>query len=303
MNHDLKTLRLFVLLCETRSLTRAAERMNLAISAASRRLRLLEADAGSALVRRLPHGVEPTAAGLTALRYARGVLRMGEQFAANMEEHRSGVRGRVRVFASSSALVQQLAADLAEFACDNPEIKIDLEERPTSETLEALARKQADIGVVVRGLPMDGLKTFHYARDRLAVAMSPNHRLAGRKTIAFDAVLDEDLVTLEETSAIYRLLVEKANEKGRFLKLRVKVRSFDAACQMVCRGLGVCVLPEEALRPLAKSLDLVFVPLRESWARRDLDVCVPADEDIAGPAARLLELLAARARHFQISKK
>jgi DNA-binding transcriptional LysR family regulator len=303
MNHDLQTLRLFVTLCETKSLTRAAERMNIAISAASRRIRLLEADAGGPLVRRLPHGVEPTAAGQTALRYARGVLRLGEQFAANMEEHRSGVRGRVRVFASSSALVQQLAIDLADFARDNPDIKIDLEERPTIETLEALARKQADIGVVVGGMPMDGLTTFPYARDRLAVAMNRDHALAGRSALSFETILNEDMITLDETSAIYRLLLEEANKKGRFLKLRVRVRSFDAACQMVSRGLGICVMPEEAARPLAKSLDLALVPLRETWARRDLHVCLPADEDTPGPAMRLVDLLRAKSSFEKVSKK
>lgn len=303
MNHDLQTLRLFVALCETKSLTRAAERMNIAISAASRRIRLFESDAGGPLVRRLPHGVEPNAAGQTALRYARSVLRLGEQFSANMEEHRSGVRGRVRVFASSSALVQQLAIDLADFARDNPDIKIDLEERPTVETLEALARKQADVGVVVGGMPMDGLTTFPYARDRLAVAMSRDHALSNRTTLSFETILKEDMVALDETSAIYRLLLEEANKKGRFLKLRVRVRSFDAACQMVCQGLGICVLPEEALRPLAKSLDLVLVPLREVWARRDLHVCLRSDEDTPGPAMRLVDLLRSRSKFSQVSKK
>ncbi|OYV37891.1 MAG: hypothetical protein B7Z83_04335, partial [Thiomonas sp. 20-64-5] len=104
MQHDLQSLKLFVALCETKSLTRAAAMTNIAISAASRRIKLLEREAGEALVRRLPHGVEPTLSGLTALRYARSVLRLNDQFAAHMAEHRSGARGRVRVFASSSAL-------------------------------------------------------------------------------------------------------------------------------------------------------------------------------------------------------
>src|SRR3954470_14516614 len=39
---DLKTLRLFVITCELKSLTKAAQRLNLAPSAASRRIRLLE---------------------------------------------------------------------------------------------------------------------------------------------------------------------------------------------------------------------------------------------------------------------
>jgi molybdenum-dependent DNA-binding transcriptional regulator ModE len=126
-HHDLHSLRLFVAVCELRSLSRAAERMNMALSAASRRLKLFEEEIGAPLVKRLPHGLELTTAGFTAERYAQSVLQMADQLAVNMDEHRSGVRGRIRVAASSSALVQKLAADLAGFARDNPDIKIDLE--------------------------------------------------------------------------------------------------------------------------------------------------------------------------------
>jgi DNA-binding transcriptional LysR family regulator len=293
MQHDLQSLKLFVALCETKSLTRAAAMMNIAISAASRRIKLLEREAGEELVRRLPHGVEPTLSGLTALRYARSVLRLSDQFAAHMAEHRSGVRGRVRVFASSSALVQRLADDLAHFALQNPDITIDLEERPSSDTLEALHRKQADVGVIVRGAPMHGITAYPYTKDRLGIAMPAGHALADRPSLAFAEILDEDLVSTDESSAIYRLLVEQANAKGRFLRLRVKVRSFEVMCQMVRRGLGIGVLPEESLRPLVEALGLVLVPLEETWAARDFDICIPANEELDPPAARLVSLLRA----------
>jgi len=295
LSHDLVTLRLYIALCDTRSFTAAAGRMNLAISAASRRIRLFEESAGVAFFKRLPHGIEPTAAGLTALRYARSVVNMTEEFAGNMEEYVSGVRGRVRVCASSSALVQRLAGDLADFAKENPAIKIDLEERPTSETLEALVRGQADIGVVVRGAPMDGLTTFSYARDVLAVAMRRDHALARRRILKLEDILAEEMVSLDEASAIYRLLIEKAAELGSHLKLQVKVRSFEVACQMVRQGLGVSVLPGEALRPIAKALDLALVPLSNSWARRELDVCFPNGGELPPPARRLADLLRSRA--------
>jgi DNA-binding transcriptional LysR family regulator len=43
MHHqDIKTLQLFVTACDLRSVSKAAERLNLAASAASRRIRLLE---------------------------------------------------------------------------------------------------------------------------------------------------------------------------------------------------------------------------------------------------------------------
>lgn len=292
MHHDLQTLRLYAALCELRSLSRAAERMNLALSAASRRLRLFEEEAGAPLMRRLPHGVEPTPAGVTALRYAEQVLRLSEQFESNIAEHRAGVRGRIRVSASSSALVQKLAGDLADFTRAHPDIRIDLEERPSAETLDALSRNQADLGVVVRGPLVEGYTFIPYVQDRLGVVVPPSHRLAGRQSATFEELLDEDFVALEAGTAVDRLLSERSRLLGRVLRRRVQVRSFEAVCQMVRNRLGVGILPEAALRPLVDALGLVLLRLEDDWAVRHIDLCHRVDREVEPPTLRLIEALA-----------
>lgn len=295
MRHDLISLRLFLAICEHRSLSRAAKRMNMALSAASRRLRLLEEEVGTQLVERLPHGIEVTTSGVTMQRYAQSVLRLADQLESNIAEHRLGVRGRVRVFASSSALVQRLASDLAYFARSHPEIKIDLEERPTSETLEALYNKQADIGVIVRGAATTGLTTYAYDSDRLALAVYPAHRLAGRRSVTLGELVDEEFVALDVGTAVHRLIVGKAREIGAVLKLRVQVRSFEVMCQMVRYELGIGILPEGALRSLAEALGLLLIPLDEPWAEREIALAVSAEDEMAPPTRRLLETLQSRA--------
>lgn len=291
VRHDLLSLRLFVAMCEAQSLSRAAARLNIAVSAASRRIRLLEDDVGAALVTRRPHGVEPTVAGLSMLRYGRTAIQLAEQFAAQMAEHREGVRGRVRVFASSSALVQRLAGDLAGFSRSHPDIKLDLEERPTVETVEAVQRRQADVGIIVRGTATEGLLTYPYTVDRLAVAVAAGHALTERTQVRFDALFDEDIVSLNVGTAVHRLITDRAREAGRYLRLRVHVRSFEVMCQMIRHGLGIGILPENALRPFAEALGLHLVALDEPWAQREIAICVPAGVRTEPPAARLLTFL------------
>lgn len=291
LHHDLQTLRLFVAICELRSLSRAAERTHLALSAASRRLKLFEEELGVPLVRRLPHGLEVTSAGITAERYALSVLHLADRLAVGMDEHRSGVRGRIRVWASSSALMQRLAGDLADFARDNPDIKIDLEERPTSQILEAIDRKQADVGIIVRGPPHHGVNAFPYTTDRLVVAVAADHPLAGRDMVAFADLFDEEFVALESGSAVSRLIAGKAFEADRILNIRVQVRTFVVMCQMVQKRLGIGILPETAMRPVAEALGLKMVALSEDWAVRDIDVVVPEMAAHDAPTARLVEWL------------
>lgn len=287
LRHDLTSLRLFAAICEARSLTRAAERQNMALSAASRRLHQMEAEVGAALVKRMPHGLEPTIAGQTMLRYAHAVLRLGDQLVVSIDDHRVGVSGRLRVFASSSALVACLAGDLAAFARQYPDIRIDLEERPTGEIIQALQRGMADVGVIVRGASTGTLVSHAYARDRLAVAVHNEHWLAGRASVTLAELLNEDFVGLDASTAVHRLIDEQVRALGRIIKLRVQVRSFEVMCQMAAHRLGIGILPEAALRPLAAALGIRLIALDEPWAARDLDLVVVRDAE-PNPASTLL---------------
>ena len=291
MYHDLRTLRLFAAICHSGSVSKAAVQLNMAVSAASRRLRLLEEEVGAVLVVRQAHGVEPTMAGVTTLRYAETVLRLSDGLSASMREFQEGARGRVRVSASSSALVHRLASDFASFSQSHPEIRIDLEELPSVETIALLGRGQTDLGVFVRGVNTSGLITYPYTQDRLALAVRRDHPLAGHQSVKFADVLDEEFVALEVASAIYRLVTEKAREFGHVLKIRVQVRSFEVMCQMIQYGLGVGILPSDALRPMASSLDLCLIPLDELWAVRHIDIGILESTDVTQSMHKLLNAL------------
>jgi DNA-binding transcriptional LysR family regulator len=90
---------------------------------------------------------------------------------------------------------------------------------------------------------------------------------------------------------VHRLVASKAREAGRILNIRVQVRTFDVMCQMIQHQLGIGILPEMALQPIASALKLKLIALDEPWARRDIDVVVPARDAIAPPTERLLQRL------------
>ena len=71
---DLTTLRLFVSVCETGNMRRAAEESNMVASAVSKRLAQLEDAVGAQLLLRKRHGVAPTPAGETLLLHVCSML-------------------------------------------------------------------------------------------------------------------------------------------------------------------------------------------------------------------------------------
>ena len=137
----------------------------------------------------------------------------------------------------------------------------------------------------------EGLETLVYGTDRLAVVMPADHRLARRPQMQFVDVLDDDLIALESSSTMMRLLTEQAVIAERTLHLRAEVRSFEAVCRMVQAGLGLGLLPYQAASVLGKGLGLSVRPLTEEWAERRMILCVKKERMSNPSVAKLLAYL------------
>jgi len=87
---DLTTLRLYVAAVRAGSLTAGAQRLDLSLAAASRRIAELEAHVGIALLERSKRGVVPTAAGQMLLPHAIEMVARLEQLGLAMGDVRLG---------------------------------------------------------------------------------------------------------------------------------------------------------------------------------------------------------------------
>ena len=290
---DIDSLALFVRAAELRSLTKAAEASHIGLAAASRRMALLEHRFKTALLERSPRGVEVTPAGASLLPHAKALLVALNQMQAEMRDHAHGRKGALRILANTSVMTESLPGDLAGFARLNPDVRLVVEERWSSEIIRSLLAVECDVGIVLEGLRTDGLETFPYRTDRLAAVMPAEHPLAAVPDMTFADVLDADLIALESGSSMMRLLAEQAVIAERTLQLRVQVRSFEAVCRMVEAGLGVGLLPYEAAVALGKGLDLVVRPLTEEWALRKMLICCKKERMANSSVAKLLDYLVA----------
>ncbi|ROO24274.1 LysR family transcriptional regulator [Salinisphaera orenii MK-B5] len=266
---DPVSLRLFVAIADERSLTAAAAREHMALAAVSKRVRDLEARLDTALLYRRPRGVEPTPAGDALLHHARGLLDDMDRLAAELSEYSRGVRGHVRLDANTSAIIQFLPHDLSTFTRAHPAIKIDLQERVSSEAAQAVREGRTDIAVFADTPAAAELQRRVYRRDQLVLVTPHDHPLAGRATASLADALPYDIIGLQHNASLHGLLAEAARGLDTPLRLRIQVRSFEGICRMIAHGMGVGVLPAGAVTPTA-ARPLTVVPLADDWAERTL---------------------------------
>ncbi len=287
MRFDFTDLNLFRHIVEAGSITHGAARLNLALAAASTRIRKLELAFGAELLVRGRQGVVPTQAGRTLLAHARTILAQSDRLQEDLTPYARGLAGQVRVLSNTNALTEFLPETLSSFLTAYPDISVDLEERLSDEIVGLIADGTGDIGIVAGTVDHAGLHTFPFRSDRFVLVVPRDHALAGRSRIGFAEVLDYDMVGLDRASAIQRFLADKANRIARPLRLRVQLRSFDAICRLVECNVGVGIVPETTVERTARTMAISAVQLTDPWALRDLTICV-RDIALLPPYARQL---------------
>jgi len=292
MRFDLTDLRLFLHVVEAGSITHGAERMHLALAAASTRIRHMEVSLGTLLLHRARQGVRPTEAGRTLLHHARMLLQQADRMRGDLAEYADGLRGQVRLMSNTNALTEFLPEPLSAFLAAHPQVNIDLEERLSDEIVAAVADGTADVGIVAGTVQVAGLEVLPFRVDRFVLVVATNHSLSAVEQIAFADTLDFDFVGLDRASALQRFLSEKAERIGRRLRLRVQLRGFDAVCRLVECNVGIGVVPATTAERHAKTMSIHRIELIDEWAVRRLTICVRRQADLPVYARELVRHLA-----------
>lgn len=288
---DLFTLRVVIAVAESGSISAGSEHLQLAVAAASARISSVEAALGIRIFERSPRGVELTPAGRMLVQRGGELLTDADQLVIDLRDWSLGLAGHVRILSNASALLEVLPQRLEAFMRNHPRIHVDLEERMSPEILGALLDGRADIGVVDTATPTRGLTFFPFFHDELAVVLPAAHPLAGEREVRLSQLLAESFIVLAGANAVTTRLFNAAAALGEPIKVRMQMRSFDAACRVVAAGLGVAVLPMEAIAPQLAHLALSAVPVAEDWAQRTHYLVLRAGKEAPAAARTLVEAL------------
>lgn len=265
---DLTTLRVIVATADCGSISAASDRLNLAVAAASARITAMELSLGFRIFERTSRGVQLTAAGRMVVQRSRELLVDADRLSADLSDYSLGVQGHVRVLANASAILESLPTLLEKFRQMHPLIQIDLEEQSSADIAQAVLDGKADLGIAdLTHVPV-GLIARDFSADTLVLVLPVRHVLAERHKLAFKDALEEDFITLSNGTALSNRLIIAAAVAGHALSIRMRMRSFDAVCRMVAAGLGVGVLPLEAITPQLAGLAVKAVQLTDEWAKR-----------------------------------
>lgn len=290
---ELHQLNTFVAVAEEGSFTRAADRLHVVQSAVSASVRKLERELGVTLFDRTTHRVALSDAGRVLLPEARATLAAAAGAREAIEQLRGGLRGTVSLGTMQGQAMRAIgiAAVLADFRATHPGVEVRVGHGGGSAYMaDAVRDGRLDLAVV--SLPdrrPPGLTRILLASEAIALAVSPAHPLARRRSVALTALRDEPFVDLPPGWGT-RMTVDRAcAAAGIERTIAYEVNDTAAVAEFVAHGLAVALMPPS--HSVAAAGELAFVPLRGRAPRFETALISSAERRVGAAARALAETI------------
>jgi len=238
---QLEDMAMFVRVVEAGSITKAAEQLNIAKSAVSRRLKELETRLGSQLISRTTRQSNLTQAGEQYYQKVHHIL--SEVDALNEETSGTPTRieGTLKMTAPLSFGLMHLNDVIDEYANKHPELKFELD---FSDRHTDLIEEGFELAIRIRELQDSSYQAKRLALIRYALYASPAYleRMGTPKT--FDDLTEHEFLQygMSKSSAIE--LIDKQGKNHQVaVNGKIKANNGDFLREMAVKGHGIAFLP------------------------------------------------------------
>ena len=245
-----RDIEIFRAVMQSRTLSAAAEVLNVSQPALSKALRHCEDRLGFRLFQRIAGRLVPTAEAQTLLPEAERLyqeLQGFKAFARDLGGHRGGL---LRLGASSSLAVSVVPAAVAALRRERRAARLTVHLLPVRELGEALLARRLDVGLALTPMTLPGLETVSLGSVSCIVLLPEGHRLASEPVLRPSLLAGEPEVGFAGWQDFGHSLDLAFSQEGVERLLAVEVGTTVSAVAMVQEGVGYAIVDELARRRL-----------------------------------------------------
>ncbi|MDR7304324.1 LysR substrate-binding domain-containing protein [Haloactinomyces albus] len=259
---ELRHLRYFVAVAETRHFGKAAERLHMAQPPLSQAIRQLETDLGAELFARTTRRVDLTGAGEAFYGDALRILQSVDDSTRRVKRIADGGHGLLRLGLTGLAAYRHLPEIAQIVKRDMPGVALEIHSEMLTPAQElALSESRIDVGVLRPPTREAGIAYRRIAREPLVLALPESHWLVEEPTVNVGDLRAEHFVlySAASRSVVNDAVVRSCLAAGFYPRREHEVAETSILLALVAAGLGVALVPD-SVRAIA--LDgVVFKPL------------------------------------------
>jgi LysR family transcriptional regulator, benzoate and cis,cis-muconate-responsive activator of ben and cat genes len=290
---EIHHLRYFVAVAEELSFSRAAERLHMATSPLSRRIRDLERELGDALFVRGYHQVSLTEVGARILPLAVELVDKFDALRATASDAAQPT-ARVATVGMAPEVSPWLRSTFIELVnAIVPRVRIKHEPASTAPLLRAVVRGEVDLAFVHGRVTDPGLVAVHVEDQRVAVVVGRGIGFDHRTSVGIQELAHLPYVSLRESAApfVYRVTDELLNNHGVHGRIAIPSNNQADLVPMVAAGQAftICGCDFGATRKVFADESVVMLPFDDDirlatyavW-RKDRMADSPALRELSG---------------------
>ena len=241
---------------------KAAEALAVAQPALSRQIAQLEAALGVRLLERSSRRVELTAAGHALAERIDPLLAALSKVPADLRRLAEGQVGHLKVAFTGLAMATVLPEILREFHRRHPDIRLELNESPTSVQVAALSAGEIACGFFHPDAPSPGLDTLVLIQELNGILLPRDHPLAQKRVLRLKDFRESSFVLFPRTHnpGFYDRILAAFAQVGIAPRIAEEVWPRSNGVGLVRAGVGVTFMspsearnlpPEVSYRPLS----------------------------------------------------
>src|SRR5437868_4862137 len=187
---NLRDLRYFVALADTRHFGKAAERCFVSQPTLSAQIKKLENYLGVQLLERQPRKVTLTETGQKVLPLARRILQESDEIVSLARNEHDPLSGKLKIAFIPTIGPYLLPLVARKLRKQLPRLKLMLYEYQTQPLLEKLRAGEIELGILALPVPLDGLEARDLYEEPFTVAVPNQHALAKKPHVKIDDLTD-----------------------------------------------------------------------------------------------------------------
>lgn len=286
---DINQLEVLVTVAREKSFSRAAETLNRTQPAVSQAISRLEQDLGEKLFDRSSKDGTLTPAGEVLLDYAKQMLNLRRSAETALRELADLHSGKVTISANEHTVFYLLPI-IVEFRERYPLIKVEVSRGVASRIPSEVTSREVELGVL-SFKPNDGaVRSLAVIKDELVLICSPEHPLAGRKSVKVSELSDETFIAHNARSPYRESVIETFAAHKTRLRISVELPSLEAIKRLVETGIGIALVPRLSALAEIREGRLAALSVSEMKFQRTLHIVYRRNSALSHAAQAFLDL-------------
>ena len=265
-------LRVFCIVAETKSFSRASEIIRLTQPAVSLQIQALEEMYGTKLFNRSGCVITLTQAGEMLYKYAKEISSLYSSAEKEIGGVTGLVKGIISVGASSTIGNYVLPSVIADFKRKFPKVGIHLHVGNSKNVIDFINSGSVDVGLVEGDVNKQKLIVEKLISDEMVFIMSPYHALSKKASVSIMELSKEPLIFREEGSGTRQAIEKYLAKHGisqQNLRISLIMGSTESIKTAVEEGLGTSILSKWAVRKELRYGSLKTATFKEDKFVRD----------------------------------